>query len=124
MKTAFKAGSPLLRRLSSICLSFPETKMEIKWGHPVFVAGKKMFASFGQDDEKAILGFKAPDDQFDSLCATGRFYPAPYAARFNWVCAELKKPINWNELTIHLEQSYRLVALKRMVSELDAKAKE
>ena len=114
-------NSPILARIRSIVLPLPEAKEEIKWGHPVFVAGKKMFAGFGEDESRATLGFKVPDDQFDKLVDSGRFYPAPYAARFGWVSIDLREPIDWKELEMLLVQSYRLVALRRMVAELDAK---
>jgi predicted DNA-binding protein (MmcQ/YjbR family) len=111
----------LLEKIRSICLRLPEAKEEIKWGHPVFVAGRKMFAGFGDHDGVATIGFKVPDDRFDSLVESGRFFPAPYAARFNWVSLHLREPIDWRELETLLVGSYRLVALKRMLAELDAK---
>jgi predicted DNA-binding protein (MmcQ/YjbR family) len=111
-------NSPILERIRSIVLGLPEAKEEIKWGHPVFVAGKKMFAGFGEGKTRATLGFKVPDDQFDPLVDSGRFYPAPYAARFGWVSIDLREPIDWRELETLLVQSYRLVALKRMLVEL------
>jgi predicted DNA-binding protein (MmcQ/YjbR family) len=116
-----RANSTLLNRIRTICLALPETKEEIKWGHPVFVAGKKMFAGFGEDDAVAVLGFKVPDDQFDAMVASGRFAPAPYAARFNWVNIRLSAPIDWAELEKLLVGSYRLVALKRMRAALDGR---
>jgi predicted DNA-binding protein (MmcQ/YjbR family) len=114
-----KPSSKFLTRIRSICLPLPEAKEEIKWGHPVFVAGKKMFAGFGEDAKVAVLGFKVPDDKFDEMVASGRFSPAPYAARFNWVNIELRAPVDWRELEALLVGSYRLVALKRMLLELD-----
>lgn len=114
-----KPDSNILARVRSICLALPEAKEEIKWGHPVFVAGKKMFAGYGEDDVVAVLGFKVPDDRFDAMVEGGRFEPAPYAARFNWVNIKLRGPIDWKEIEELLAGSYRLVALKRMVAELD-----
>jgi hypothetical protein len=35
--------SVLLTRLRNICLRLPEVKETVKWGHPTFEAGKKMF---------------------------------------------------------------------------------
>jgi predicted DNA-binding protein (MmcQ/YjbR family) len=109
-----------LDRLRAICLCLPEAKEEFKWGHPVFVAGKKMFAGFGEQEGEPCLGFKVPDQQFDEVLKDERFFPTPYAARFNWVSTILREPVNWDEIAAHLLQSYRLVALKRMLQELDA----
>jgi predicted DNA-binding protein (MmcQ/YjbR family) len=119
MKIKVRKNDPILERLRAIALSLPEAKEEIKWGHPVFVAGKKMFAGYGADETRATLGMKVPDDQFDALVDSGRFYPSPYAARFGWVSIDLVEPIDWDELERLLVQSYRLVALKRMLVELD-----
>jgi predicted DNA-binding protein (MmcQ/YjbR family) len=115
------AQTKLLERIRSICLALPEAKLEIKWGHPVFVAGKKMFAGFGVNDGVATIGFKVPDDKFDEMVDSGRFFPTPYAARFNWVSLYLREPIDWKELAELLTGSYRLVALKRMLAELDGR---
>jgi predicted DNA-binding protein (MmcQ/YjbR family) len=117
-----KRYETILAHLRSIGLPWPEAKQEIKWGHPVFVAGKKMFAGFGEQEGEPCLGFKVPDDCFDEILKDARFFPTPYAARFNWVSIILREPIDWKELAAHLEQSYRLVALKRMVSALDGAA--
>jgi predicted DNA-binding protein (MmcQ/YjbR family) len=114
-----RTSSPLLARVRAICLALPEAKEELKWGHPVFVAGKKMFAGFGEDEKGAVLGFKVPDDRFEAMVASGRFAPAPYAARFNWVNIQLREPIDWSELETLLVGSYRLLALKRMLAALD-----
>ena len=110
----------ILKQLRPICLVLPEAKEEIKWGHPVFVAGKKLFAGFGEHEGTPTLGVKVPDDKFDAMVASGRFFPTPYAARFNWVSLYLREPIDWKEVETLLVGSYRLVALKRMLVELDA----
>ena len=43
---------------------------------------------------------------------------APYAARFGWVCLDLGGPIDWAEIERLVADSYRLVALKRMLTAL------
>lgn len=115
----------LLGRIRPVCLALPEAKEEIKWGHPghpVFVAGKKMFAGYGHHEGTPCIGFKVADDRFDELLKDDRFFPTPYAARFNWVSICLREPIDWKEVSSLLVGSYRLVALKRMVALLDGKS--
>lgn len=52
-----------------------------------------------------------------------RFFPAPYAAAQGWVCLRADGELEWSEVRDLLMASYRIVALKRMLSALDAGAK-
>jgi hypothetical protein len=44
-----------------------------------------------------------------------RFYAAPYAAAHGWVCMHADQSVDWKEVTELLHDSYRGVALKRML---------
>ncbi len=101
-----------------MCLQLPEVRETVKWGHPTFEAGKKIFAVLDRYDGQPCLAFRAPLEQVDALLADGRFKEAPYAARFGWVCLDLGGPIDWAEIERLVADSYRLVALKRMLAAL------
>jgi predicted DNA-binding protein (MmcQ/YjbR family) len=106
---------------AKICLRWPETAETaetIKWGHPVFVVGKKMFAAFGVDHGRANIGFKLADERWDELVDDVTIIPAPYAARFGWVCLWADGKINWRTLERLLFDSYKAVAFKRMLAQL------
>jgi predicted DNA-binding protein (MmcQ/YjbR family) len=107
-----------LARLRKICLLWPETAETVKWGHPVFVAGKKMFAAFGVDHGRPTIGFKLADERWDELVDEINIIPAPYAARFGWVSLWADRKIDWRMLEQLLFDSYRAVALKRMLAQL------
>jgi predicted DNA-binding protein (MmcQ/YjbR family) len=111
--------SVLLSRLRKICLALPEVRETVKWGHPTFEAGKKMFAVLDQYDGRPCLAFRAAPERQEDL-ADGRFFEAPYAARFGWVCLRADGSLDWREIAELVRGSYRQVALKRMLSALDA----
>jgi predicted DNA-binding protein (MmcQ/YjbR family) len=90
------------------------------WGHPTFRAGKKMFAAYGDDDEGPTLGMKVGFDRQDELLRDCRFFPTPYAARQGWVSLRVSSKTNWTEIAGLLREAYGQVALKRMLTALEA----
>ena len=110
----------LLPNVRDLCLALPEAKEVEAWGHPTFRAGKKMFAAYGDDDGKPTLGMKVGFERQEELLKDSRFYPTPYAARQGWVSLHLSNKTNWSEIAALLRESYRQVALKRMLAALEA----
>jgi len=115
--------SSVLARLRKVCLPLPEVRETVKWGHPTFEAGKKIFAVLDRYDGRPCIAFRTPLDMVDELLADERFTEAPYAARFGWVCLNVEGPIDWDEVERLVQGSYRLVALKRMLAALEVPAK-
>jgi predicted DNA-binding protein (MmcQ/YjbR family) len=114
--------SSVLPRLRKICLSLPEVRETVKWGHPTFGAGKKMFAVLDRYEGRPCIAFRAPLDKVDELLTDERFSEAPYAARFGWVCLNVEHALDWDEVERLVRESYRLVALKRMLATLEQQA--
>ena len=110
--------SSVLARLRQICLRLPEVRETVKWGHPTFEAGKKMFAVLDRYDGRLCIAFRAPLEKLDELLSDKRFREAPYAARHGWVCLSAAGRLNWKEVDDLLQASYRLVARKRMLAAL------
>jgi predicted DNA-binding protein (MmcQ/YjbR family) len=108
-----------LAKLRKICLQWPETAEALKWGHPTFVAGKKLFAAFGEHDDRLVVGFWLPPELWDQLVDDVHMIPAPYGARYGWVNLFLDQQVNWKQLETYLLVSYKHVALKRMIAQLD-----
>jgi len=108
-----------LENLRDICLALPETRETIKWGHPTFEAGKKIFAVLDHYDGEACIAFRSCGKQGIKLLRDKRFFPAPYAAAHGWVCLRADGELQWPEVRALLVASYRTVALKRMLSALD-----
>lgn len=105
-----------------ICLAFPESAEVEAWGRPSFRAGKKMFAFFQSigDDHNALLVKPDPMER-PALLADKRFFVPRYFGVGGWLGLDLDAaPVDWDEVRELADASYRLVALKRMLRELDA----
>jgi hypothetical protein len=63
----------LLSRLRKICLALPEVRETVKWGHPTFEAGKKMFAVLDQYDGRPCLALRAAPNGRTSTSRTSGF---------------------------------------------------
>ena len=111
--------SKLLGKLREICLALPEARETTKWGHPTFEAGKKMFAVVDRYDDRVCIAFRAPPERVKEYLEDGRFFAAPYAARHGWVCLKADGPLDWREVEGLVRDSYRQVALKRMLAALN-----
>jgi predicted DNA-binding protein (MmcQ/YjbR family) len=110
--------SLLLGRLRRICLKLPETKETVKWGHPTFEAGKKIFAVLDKYQGHTCIAFRVPADQASTLLQDDRFFEAPYAGGRGWICLRADGKLDWREISELLRESYRQVALKRMLAAL------
>lgn len=106
-------------RLRKIALALPEATEEITWGDDLnFRVNKKIFLFPGQE----AMTFKADPEERDALLADakGRFGLAAYVGRFGWLTMQLGKKPDWNEISELVITSYRLIAPKRLVKQLDA----
>jgi predicted DNA-binding protein (MmcQ/YjbR family) len=109
----------ILKRLRRICLPLPEASETVKWGHPTFVAGRKMFAALDKYGGRPCIAFRTTPLRQAELTRDPRFYAAPYAAAHGWVCMHADRTLDWKEVAALLRASYRTVALKRMLDALD-----
>ena len=110
--------SAVLLLLRKVCLGLPEVRETVKWGHPTFEAGKKIFAVLDQYEGRPCIAFRADPEKREELLKDERFFEAPYAARHGWICLRADGSIDRTEIQDLLRDSYRLVALKRMLAAL------
>jgi predicted DNA-binding protein (MmcQ/YjbR family) len=69
------------------------------------------------------LIFKPEDEERPALVQDERFYSPPYFGPSGWLALDLDAaPVDWEEVGELLDGSYRRVALKRMLTALDADA--
>ena len=116
-----KSTDDVLMRFRELCLALPETTETGSWGHPNFRAGKKTFAAFEWIKERPSFACRIGSDVVDQLLLQGdRFFSTPYG-RGQWISVWADGPVDWQLLQELVEQSYRAVALKRMLAALDAK---
>ena len=118
-----KGYEKALKKVRALCLTLPETREVLAWGHPTFRAGKKMFAGFGEDEKGLTLGLKFSFDRQDELLKDDRFFPTPYAARQGWVSLHIDAKTDWGEVGRLVCEAYRQVAISRMLKALDEQDK-
>jgi predicted DNA-binding protein (MmcQ/YjbR family) len=115
------ANEQILKRLRKLCLSLPETNETASWGHPNFKAGKKTFVAFERIKGRASIAFRLEPDEVDRRLTRKQFFVTPYG-RGQWVSLWADGPIDWHAVKTLVERSYRVVALKRMLTALEGAA--
>jgi len=108
-----------LKKIRQICLSLPDTKETLTWGHPHFRVGDKIFAGFGDEHGKPVLGFKMEMEIASVIIDDPRFWRAPYVGHKGWVSMDVSHVKNWGEVRALLLESYRLIAPKRTLAKLE-----
>lgn len=116
-----------LERLRQICLALPEASERNSHGEPAwFVRGKKTFVTYdNHHHNREALAFwcAAPPGAQDVLvnAAPDRFFVPPYVGHRGWLGVRLDVPsVDWDEVTMLVEDAYRCVAPKTLVAQLDA----
>ena len=116
------ARADAIGRLRRICLGFPETVERPFGGHsaPSFRVGDKLFVTTSEDGRSMTC--KAPEGGQEALVRSdpARFFVPKYVGPKGWIGARLDVPLDWEEITELAEESYRLIAPKRLVALLDA----
>jgi predicted DNA-binding protein (MmcQ/YjbR family) len=117
----FTEPDAALDRLRAVCLVFPEAVEVLAWGRPTFRAGKKIFVTAGAHmDRPHTIVFKPDPEERRALVTDPRFFIPPYYGPAGWLALDFGAPdTDWVELAELVETSYRQVALKRQLAELD-----
>ena len=112
-----------LARVRKLCLALPEAHEVEAWGEPTFRVKNKMFAMFAaagnhHGDGRAGVWCKAgPGNQQLMVRANPeRFFVPPYVGPSGWVGVYLDVDVDWSELADLLEDSWRLVAPKKVAA--------
>jgi len=99
--------------IREICLSFPDVKEDIKWGHDLcFLIREKMFCVTGIEGEFGV-SLKVKDDEFEELTSKKDIIPAPYLARYKWIYVKNASCFSMQEWKKYLKQSYNLISTKK-----------
>jgi predicted DNA-binding protein (MmcQ/YjbR family) len=120
-----------LKKLSAVlrayALTLPEAWEDHPWGENVAKVGKKVFVFFGVPDargEQLIVCVKLPRSAVAAL-DLGYCEPAGYGlGKSGWVAARIGKSdaVDVAVLKGWIEESYRAVAPKKLVAQLDGGA--
>jgi predicted DNA-binding protein (MmcQ/YjbR family) len=109
-----------LERLREICLSLPEAAEKPFGGHtaPSFRVREKLFLMTAEDGEHAT--FKAGPGVQEALVGTDpeRFFVPAYVGSKGWVGMRLDVDQDWDEVAELIEDSYRMIAPKRLSARL------
>lgn len=114
-------GEEVAARLRDICLALPETEERPFGGHtaPSFRVREKLFVMTSEDG--LSMTFKAGPGVQEALVASDpeRFFVPKYVGSRGWLGARLDVDQDWAEIAELIEDSYRLIAPKRLVALLD-----
>ncbi|HEU4429538.1 MAG TPA: MmcQ/YjbR family DNA-binding protein [Myxococcota bacterium] len=125
-KRASRAKAPRepLARVRALCLALPEAREKITWDQPTFRVREKMFAVCGAGTGRLAVTVKAPQGAQEVLIAYDprRYFVPHYVGKAGWVGVYLEGRVDWNQVAALIEQSYRLVAPKKLAAKLEAGA--
>ncbi|HZO12499.1 MAG TPA: MmcQ/YjbR family DNA-binding protein [Polyangiaceae bacterium] len=115
------AKDPFHERLLSIVKRLPGAYEDRPWGSVHCKVNGKIFVGWGRhDDGDMSIGFKTNKDLQAMLVASDpRFTIAAYVGKHGWVDMKLGKKPNWQEVEQFITESYRMIAPKKLVKQLD-----
>jgi predicted DNA-binding protein (MmcQ/YjbR family) len=103
-------------RVREICMGLPEAEERAFGGHtaPSFRVRGKLFVMTSEDGVSMM--FKAGMGVQEALVSAEpeRFFVPAYVGSKGWVGARLDVEHDWDEIAELIEESYRLIAPKRM----------
>lgn len=114
-------------RLEKICLALPEATGERMADHHAFKVKGKTFVwqlnDHHGDGRVAIVCKVAPGVATTLVTAVrgdgARYFIPPYLGPKGWVGMRLEGAVPWNDVAMLVNDSYRLIAPKRLVASLD-----
>jgi hypothetical protein len=125
----FDDKDPLLKRVRSLALAFPDAAEKISHGHPAFYT-TKVFTYYGgsvkvdgvyrQHDRYVVV--LLPPDEREALLDDERCYVPAYLGPSGWLGVDLDGGTDWAEINELLDASYRRTAGPRRVARLNAAA--
>ena len=111
----------VLKKLQTICLALPATKETLTWGKPHFRVGEKIFCGCGEDQGGPRIGLKMEAYESQVMMKLPGIEKAPYSRKGDgWVSIDPGVFDDWEEIERVIVSSYRLIAPKRIVAQLDS----
>jgi predicted DNA-binding protein (MmcQ/YjbR family) len=127
----FRDDDPLLAKVRAVALGFPGAIEKVSHGRPGFFAGK-MFAMYGGSAKPAVTGedhlryphsvmVKVDDSDRRALEQDSRFFYPAYLGPAGWLGLDFTatKKVDWDEVRELIDASYRMVAPKTLIKQLD-----
>jgi predicted DNA-binding protein (MmcQ/YjbR family) len=109
-----------MARIRKICLGLPEAYEEETWGTATFRVRKKIFAMVADEKGSTSASMKASREDQTAMLAQGEpFFFPPYVGSKGWIGIDLRfSTLDWEEVGEVVQESYRLVAPKRLAAEI------
>jgi predicted DNA-binding protein (MmcQ/YjbR family) len=109
-------------RLLAITLRLPGAYEDWPWGSIHCKVDGKIFVGWGRDEDgEMVIGIRTGlDKQAILVAADPRFSIAKYVGKYGGIDMKLGKKPNWSEVEHFIVESYRLIAPKKRLAELDA----
>jgi predicted DNA-binding protein (MmcQ/YjbR family) len=107
--------------LRTHALGFPEAREDFPWGERAIKVKEKVFLFLRADDKEVSFSVKLPQTGYQAL-ALPFVEPTHYGlGRHGWVTARLpaRGQHSVDDLKAWIEESYRAVAPKKLVAQLD-----
>jgi len=115
-------ATKVLEELQAFALGLPGAWPDTPWeGDPVAKVGKKIFVFFGSGDGPG-MSVKLPDSAGHALSVPGASPTSYGLGRHGWCSVPITVDTPPDLLQDWIEESYRTVASKKLVAELDARA--
>lgn len=119
-----------LTKLRKMCLALPEAHEVEAWGAPTFRVRNKIFAMFasasnhhGGGRDGAWCKAAAENQRLLTQSDPGRYFVPPYVGPSGWIGVWLDGDLDWDDVRDLVHDGYRMIAPKRLVAELDARAR-
>ena len=115
------SGDPFHDRLLAIVLRLPGAYEDRPWGSVHCKVDGKIFVGWGRmDDGDMSVGFRVDKALQGMLVANDpRFSIAKYVGKYGGVDMRLGRRPDWREIETFIVESYRIIAPKKRVKELD-----
>ena len=127
----FNDDDPGLAELRAIALGLPGAEEKVSHGRPTFRAGK-IFAAFGGSEKlspgnhrqvPSALIFTPDAVDLPAIDEDERFFVPAYYGPYGGRAINLDDPdVDWTEIAELVDASYRMIAPKRLLAELDERA--
>src|ERR1700754_2020488 len=127
----FRDHDPGLAEVRKIALDFPAAFEKISHGRPAFFVSK-MFAMFGGSVKPSTKGadyiqyphsimIKVDESDRKALGNDTRFFYPAYLGPAGWLGLDFTatKKVDWDEVTELIDASFRIVAPKKLIRQLD-----
>ena len=105
-------------------MALPEVTEKLSHGEPTWFV-KKSFVMFANQhhDDRVAFWCAAPEGMQEGLVAAQpeSFFRPPYVGVRGWLGVYLDVPVDWDLMAGIVQDAYRTVAPKKLLSQLDAR---